>query len=316
MIGPQRIVRNVTSHEITISEAGIVIGVAESVDLLSSYTKEEISRFNSLLTYIVDVSLILNDGVKDYIDVGEALRVLSGYTAATPETADGKLILQASPRPLSPKTYTHWTGRGDDLVNTRRGLGEPLLIEVDSEEESKDINVHFLSDSQVYLRQAYVGWENAGWGNTFSAHIWSEPTLLVEMSNTPDSSFTVDLYHRIFPTAPGEGTHILAGHPVPVPMQDANHQPCGHWNLKQDLSGFDYVPDGTGLYDWFDISLKVNTFVNYFPCYKDNYQMVLLDSDDIELIAPGYYLQIHVLNPAHVDFKLWAILVTYREETM
>jgi hypothetical protein len=313
LIGPARIVTNVTSHDITIPEAGLVLEPGQSKDLLESYDLGEISKFNSLFVYITDKSLTLSDGLNNYTEVGDALRLLANYTAVNRETSDGKLILQASPRPLSPKTYTHWTGRGDDLVNSRRGLGESLMIEIASEEESKELDVHFLTDSQVYLRQAYIGWENAGWGNSLSAHIWSEATVMIPVD---EGSFIIDQYHRIFPTPPGEGTHVLGGHPVPVPMKDANNQPCGHWNLKPDMSGFDFVLDGTGLYDWFDISLKVNTFVNWLPLYKDNYEMLVLGSDDIELIAPGYYLQVQILNPAHVDFKVWAMLVTYREETM
>jgi hypothetical protein len=323
MIGPSRIIKNNSAQEIMIVELGQVIPVGEEIDLVLAYTLDVIARCDSLVTLIATELAVFNDGLRDYA-VAEAIRTLmniqitpsidtDGKISVTllgqPVSYDKKLVVQSSPRPLTPKTYTHWTGSGDDIENALRGKGPKLLISVSGSESEKHQDVQFLTDSLTYLRQAYIGWENAPWGATVHAEFYALPTILVP---SPSGPYYVDAYYRVRATV--SGGYVFGAQPWPVPALDANHQPCGYWELTEDYN-LNYKPDGDGAYNLYPVEARLGVFLNEIPVYGTNYGMTLLDSADIEMIAPGYFLRIYVHNAdPGTDWKLWAWLVCYKED--
>jgi hypothetical protein len=246
---------------------------------------------------------VFNDGLADY-GVADAIRVLFSLTSKPPETYDGKVISHPSPRPLDPKTYTYWTGRGDSLI--QRAAGDLLAFDVASGTASMTIEIPFHYGPTNYIRQAFIGYENAGWLNSVSASLAAGYTPVVE--GGPQPIYVVD--NHIIKLDVASGTHTLAGYPVPVPAYPFNGS-VGYWNVENFTPS--YVPDGTGTYNFYDIDIPVGTFMEDFLIYGTNYQFIRLDSNDIENVPPGYLLKITVHNRAGVDFKVWANLYEYKQ---
>jgi hypothetical protein len=250
-------------------------------------------------------TVTLNDGLKDY-EAAEAIRVLFQLTTLSPETYDGKVITHPSPRPLNPKTYTYWTGRGDSLV--QRAAGDLLAFDVKADTPTMTIEVPFHYGPMNYLRQAFIGYENAGWLNSVSASLVAGYTPIVE--GGPQPIYKV-VNHIIHLDISGGGTHSLAGYPVPVPAYPFNGS-VGYWNINPDFTPA-WVPDGTGTYNFYDIDIPVGTFMQDFLIYGTNFHPITLDSNDIENVPPGYMLTVTVNNRAGVDFKVWANLYEYKQ---
>ena len=136
--------------------------------------------------------------------------------------------------------------------------------------------------------------------------------LATNLIPNPAGPYYIDECYRIRATV--SGGMNFSSHPWPVPAKDANHQPCGYWDLTPayDLV---YNTDGTGAYNLYPVDVRLGMFLNHVPVYGTNYQMTLLDSDDIEMIAPGYYMKVSIHNAdPGTDWKLWAWLVCYKED--
>ena len=310
-LGSKRIIRNESAEAILISELGISILPGYEKDLLTTRTLLEISQANSLLPFVLSGDAVFNDGDMDY-PAADAVRILFQITESTPSSYDGKSIVQASPRPLNPKTYTHWTGAGDDINLGVRGAGEKLILTISGSEQEKTKDCYFLTDSLCYLRQAYVSWEGAPLYSTISADMYALPTILTEVT-AGSGILSIDGQGRIVLTPSGNYVFGYPG-PWPVPAYDYNGEPNGFW----DIHDFNLLPtsSGTGSYNLYPVEVKVGTFLNEFNIYKDNYQPLLLDSDDIELIAPGYFLRLTAKNSPvdPKDFTVLANLVMYKQD--
>jgi len=80
---------------------------------------------------------------------------------------DGSLKIFSSPSERG--TYLYFTGRGDDLVNGIVGKGEKLdLINPDAEQE---VSIDIGFTETVYLKDGYMFWENAQYGDTISLEV-------------------------------------------------------------------------------------------------------------------------------------------------
>jgi hypothetical protein len=344
MIGPSRIIKNNSAQEIMIVELGQIIPVGEEIDLVLAHTLDVIARCDSLVPLIASGEAVFNDGLTDYA-VADAIRTLmnievpravdaSGYQKVhidgNPLTYDNKVIVHSSPRPLTPKTYTHYMGRGDDLGSSLHGESD-VQFAMTCTGTYAEADFKFISDGMVYMRGAAFGWENCAWGVEVSAEMYADYTPLYEAPS--NNLFEVDAYRRIYMPneggVPTGGTYSFAGNPVPVPALDANGLPCGHWD--SDGLSLTYNPTVSGAYDLYDVEVQVARFVQKIPMYGTNYTLKSLESDDVEYIPPGYFMRMRIWNPeVHTDLvnnelvthsgchpcRFWGYFFAYRESTL
>lgn len=347
MVGSNRIIKNDTSQEVIIVELGQVIPVGESVDLVPQHSLDEIARCDSLIDLLTSGLVIFNDGIRDY-ELVEAVRVLMNITvplatdsdgnyqmviAGNPTAYDKKIVVHSSPRPLSPKTYTHYMGRGDDLDTSLHGEGpSSFAMTVSGAYFEQDFK--FITDGQVYLRGAAFGWENCVWGTEISAEMYADPTPLYTAAS--GNLLEVNAYHRIYMPMDGGGspiggTYSFAGNPVVVPSVDANLNPVGYWDFDSATLSLTPNPTCSGAYDLYDIEVQVARFVQKIPLYGSNYTLKSLESDDVEYVPPGYFMRMRIWNPEiHEDLidgqlvtvsgykpcRFWGYFFSYRESTL
>ena len=341
-IGSQKIVTNNTEADVLISDLGLwVTASGGQIDLLESETSEDIAKSSSLIELVASGTLQVSDGETDY-GLASAIRFLSGTQqefsfdeqgdlqiklAENPTAYDKKLVVHSSPRPLVPKTYTHYMGRGDDLVSSLHGESEASFA-LTCSGAYQEVDFKFISDGQVYMRGAAFGWENCAWGVEVSAEMYSDetPLYVAESGNT----YKVDEYHRIYYSAE-DGDYSFAGNPVPVPALDANGNPVGYWDLTAD--GMSILPNATvsGAYDLYNIEVQVARFVQKIPMYGSNYTLKSLESDDVEYMPPGYFMRMKIWNPeqhyklvdgeyqlvsSYQPCRFWGYFFAYRESTL
>ena len=340
IVGSNRIIRNNTQEDLLIVELGQMILAGETRDLSLSYSMPEIARADSLIPMIAAGSVTVNDGIQDY-GVAAAIRLLmnidvprvpdsTGYQyvhiTGNPRDYDDKLVVHSSPRPLSPKTYTHYMGRGDNMDTSLHGEGPPFTITVTG--TYGETEHHFLSDSTLYMRGAFFGWENAAWGTEVSCEMWASASQVYQ---APAGNFLgVDQYGAIYLDMVS-GMYSWASAPIPTPALNAHFQPDGWWDLNS--TGTSLVPNTTqsGAYNLYVQDRQVARFIQKMQIYRNNYDLRSLESDDIEQVPPGYYFRIKVFNPeVHDEFvngeyltvsgcqpvRLWGTFFSYREDTL
>lgn len=339
--GSKRNVTNTTDDSIRIWGLGATISGGETRDLAEYYTYDKIAKCDHLLELVASGTLTFDDGISDY-GVADSLRLLANLEpqfsfddngelntklSENPTSYDKKIIVHASPRPLTPKTYTHYMGRGDDLSSSLHGEGEQQFALTCSGSYA-EADFYFITDGQVYMRGAAFGWENCAWGTEVSAEMFSSPTELytAESGNT----YSIDNYHRIYYDMVS-GTHSFAGNPVPVPALDANSNPVGFWDVSAD--GLSLSPNTTqsGGYDLYNVEVQVARFVQKIPLYGTSYALKSLESDDVEYLPPGYFMRMKIWNPEeHYNYvdgnyeyvsgyqtcRFWGYFFAYRESTL
>jgi hypothetical protein len=341
MIGPSRIIKNNSAQEIMIVELGQIIPVGEEIDLVLSHTIDEIARCDSLITLIASGDVVFSDGLADYTNIAQAIRVLMSIEAPRAVDAagyqkvniagnqldyDNKIIVHASPRPLTPKTYTHYMGRADNLDTSLHGEGIRFALTVTGTYGTFDFP--FLSDSMLYMRGAFFGWENAAWGAEMTCEMYAKAS---EVYMAPGFNFlTIDSQNRIHLDM-ASGTYSWAANPVPTPALNYYYQPCGYWNLSANGESLVYDATGSGTYDLYTVERQVARFVQKMQIYGTNFNLKSLESDDVEMIPPGYFFRMSVWNPeVHEDFidgqyitvsgckplRLWGTFFSYRQDTL
>lgn len=341
-IGSQKIITNNNDYEVSINDLGIVVTASGGqIDLLDSSSSEEIAQSDDLITLVASGTISVSDGENSY-GVADAVRFLHGITqefsfdeegklktklAENPTSYDKKIIVHASPRPLSPKTYTHYMGRGDDLSSSLHGEGDQQFA-ITCSGAYQEADFYFISDGQVYMRGAAFGWENCAWGTEVSAEMFSSPTELYVAES--GNIYKVDGYHRIYYDA-DDGDYSFAGNPIPVPALDANGNPEGYWDVSAD--GLSISPNTTqsGGYNLYDIEVQVARFVQKIPLYGNNYALKSLESDDVEYLPPGYFMRMKIWNPeehytlvsgtyqrisGYQPCRFWGYFFSYRESTL
>jgi hypothetical protein len=340
-VGSNRIIINNSDTDLLITEAGQSITASGGyVDLSESFSSAEIARFGSLITLIASGTITINDGLRDY-GIAEGIRLLMSIEVPRSVDADGnqyiniagnpldydrKIVVHSSPRPLSPKTYTHYMGRGDCLDTSLHGEGIRFALTVTGTFGSFDFP--FLSDSQLYMRGAFFGWENAAWGTEMTCEMYAGASLVYE---DPSFNFlTIDQFNRIHLDM-ASGTYSWAANPVPTPAYDYYFQPCGFWNLNASGDSLVYDATGSGTYDLYTVERQVARFVQKMQIYGTNQGLKSLESDDVEYIPPGYFFRMSVWNPEVHDelvngtyvtitgcqpMRLWGTFFSYRQDTL
>ena len=235
-IGAQKIVINNTDSDIIIDDLGLVVTASGgSVDLSAETSTDEIAKSDDVLTLVASGTLQVSDGERSY-GIADAVRFLHGIQqeftfdehgdlkmklAENPTSYDKKIVVHSSPRPLVPKTYTHYMGRGDDLSSSLHGESD-VSFALTCSGAYAEADFHFITDGQVYMRGASFGWENCSWGVEVSAEMYASATPLYVAAS--GNTYSVDAYHRIYYDV-GDPSYSFAGNPVVVPAQDANGNP-------------------------------------------------------------------------------------------
>lgn len=228
------------------------------------------------------------------------------------ESSGNKLAIHESSRPqIDGKFFhTYWSGAGDDMSTPAIGDGNVLTVDVLPGDAIKTVDIQFHKDyGDVYLHEGYIQWENAGWGDTVDVEIYATATPLQQAANL---DYTIDAGVKIRYAAGGAGTGTdgLNGDPVWVP----NTTGTGWWNTDGVTATFS--SSQTGAYDWYNIEILANRFMNKVPVYGSSTNYVMLQSADTTLLPSGYLVRITANNNSSTAWKTWMIMTLYRENTV
>jgi len=317
-----RTIRNTTTNDIFLIDFGNQLikatGDINGDDLLQLVNRELIIKNSSqMFTLISDGSLIVLDANNnDIIDPLEGWKYLTDERKELIDAASGKVAVQESSRPIvDGKLFnTVWSGAGDDMTVPTIGGGPLLLVQtqVGVPKVSQDIEFH-PNFGDVYLHEGYVMWQNAGWGDCIDVEVIAKPTPLQTVSALDYELVNVTTgVNKIIAASggPGTGTHGLNGTPVFVP----NETQTGYWNLINGVPSFSSTQ--TGLYDWYDVEIPVNRFINRVPLFGTSSNYIMLQSADSVLMPPGYVLRITTFNNSDTIWKAWMFMTIYREKTV
>lgn len=270
---------------------------------------------NQVFTDISNGNLIVNRGADD---TGDVVNPLEGWQWLTgederkidPETR--KLSVHESSRPLVPgKSFlTVWTGVGDDVSNHILGGGPRLNIETQVGVPTASQDIEF--DPQfgsIYIHEGYAQWEAAGWNDCIDVCAVAKPTPLQTSTNLDYELDGTKI--KIASGGAGTGTHGLAGNPVFVP----NRSNSGYWSLDSNDNPV-YSPTQEGKYDWHNVEVVVNRFINKVPVYGSSANYIMLQGADTSFFPPGYVLRIIAFNNSNTAWRAWMFLTIYREQTV
>lgn len=238
--------------------------------------------------------------------------LINSATLLTSESSGKKLAIHESSRPqISGKSFhTYWTGAGDDMSTPAIGQG-PLLDCIASIGTAiETVEAQFHKDyGDVYLHEGYIQWENAGWEDYINVEIYATATPLQQATNL---DYTIDASVKIRAAAggPGTGTDGLNGDPVWVP----NAAGTGWWDTDGVTATFSATQ--TGAYDWYNIEILANRFMNRIPVYGSSSSYIMLQSADTTLLPNGYLVRVTAHNISNTAWRAWMFMTLYREQTV
>lgn len=226
--------------------------------------------------------------------------------------SEGRNRVLASTKPVLPGKimYFYWTGISDDVsgANIDLGAGTSVTIDVAAEDAEKNIDLYFGNHHHgelVYIAGGAFQWEDAQIGDSISMVVMASATPTQQMANL---DFNVDGENRLVATAPGTGTHGLAGVPTFVP----NYCNKGYWNLTPELTA-EFSPTGEGMFDWFTVDVEAARFVNQLPLFGTESKGLQLSSPETSQLPAGYFLKICCHNGSNTAWKLTGSVMLYRE---
>jgi hypothetical protein len=289
--------------------AGQTIGAGQYYTLDTS----EYNVWNTDANVMVSVgngTLVVNKGADNTDDMDPIIgwNWLKGDTQPLSEVGT-KLWVHESSKPAIPgKSFTTiWTGAGDDINNHVLGGGDILIVETSAGVNTTSKEVLFdPTFGDVYLHEGYVQWSGAGWGDYINVEVVAKATAVQTSTN---KNYNI-VNHKIVATAPGTGTHGLAGTPVFVP----NTAGTGWWDLNGATPAFNVTQ--TGAYDWYDIDVVVARFMNKVPVYGSSANYIMLQSADAAHVPPGYAVRVTAFNNSSSSWKAWMIMTLYRERSI
>jgi hypothetical protein len=206
--------------------------------------------------------------------------------------------------------YFHWTGVSDDVsgANTVVGGGQSCIVELGAQDTSKSVDLHFGNYKHgelVYIAGGAFQWENSDFGDLISMIVMASETPTQQSTNL---DFNVDGEDRLVATAPGTGTHGLAGTPVFVP----NYCNKGYWNLTPEWQP-EFVPGMTGMFDWFTVEREAARFVNKLPLFGTETKGMQLSAPETSQLPHGYFLRVECENGGGGGWTLVGSVMLYRE---
>ncbi len=241
------------------------------------------------------------------------INVETGDVEPVPFVAsEGRNRVLASTKPVIPGKvlYFHWTGMGDDVsgANTVVGAGETIIVELGAQDTTKAVDLHFGNFKHgelVYIAGGAFQWEGSDFGDLISMIVMAGAT---PTQQSTDLDFNVDGEDRLIATAPGTGTHGLAGTPVFVP----NYCNKGYWNLDVNWQP-EFVPGMTGMFDWFTVEREAARFVNKLPLFGTETKGMQLSAPETSQLPHGYFLRVECESAGGNGWKLVGSVMLYRE---
>ena len=175
--------------------------------------------------------------------------------------------------------YLYFTNRGDDIENGIVGKGNKLFIDNTAGLESNSVSIQFLEDIQ--LKDAYVFWENAVWGDAITIEVVLPKNTLFE-SNTDQGN-----------------VNVIDGVVTPV---TASHTPDATW---------------TGSHMFFPIDVPLVRFFNEISLNGTNMVGTIFESKGVALINKELQLKMTVTSETkNSNIKLALTAELYRENTI
>jgi hypothetical protein len=244
--------------------------------------------------------------------------------ATFPKDVRTMVKITQRPIPIDGKLfYTCWTNAGDDLEDETRGTGTTICLDIKSTDTIVSVDLSFLSASEnIYIYEAYLAWENAGFCDEILAEVWAAPSPIFEMEN---GDYNADPVSKEITPAypPNTGNCTLAGMPTFVRCSNWQMNDPLQWNGWWDLlvdeeTGAQYPAfnmQQKGQYDWYTVELLIFRFVK-FSVFGTNYHPVVLLSQDVELIPPNYFIRITAVNNSLTNWKFVGNIVIFREHTV
>lgn len=232
---------------------------------------------------------------------------------------DQRSLVKVTQRPIpidGSTLYTCWTCSGDDLSNEIRGAGNNFMLACTAEDTTTSVDVRFLTASEkVHIFECYIAWENAGFGDYFTAEFWAKASPVTSATN---SNYTLDPSTHKIRYTPGTGNCTLTGTPTFVQCSNYSYDHTtwnGWWDL--DPTGSYPIPSMTqkGQFDWYDIDVIVFRFIK-FSVLGTCHTPLHLKSEDTQLLPPNYFIKVTLHNISQTAWKLVGNLVIFREHTV
>lgn len=308
---------NVSQLEGEISDSSITIAVDridKSGDDISIHFKAALSagEETTLDTLTTDHVAQPSEAEKTPVLVHEVNAETGVIEPVQFSSSEGRNRVLASTKPVLPGKimYFYWTGVGDDVsgANAVVGGGSLVSITVAAADSQQDLDLYFGNYKHgelVYIAGGAFQWQSTDFGDRISMIVMAAATPTQQSVNL---DYNVDGEDRLIATAPGTGTHGLGGTPVFVP----NYCNKGYWNLTPELTA-EFVPGGTGMFDWFTVEKEAARFVNQLPLFGTETKGLQLSSPETSQLPAGYFLRISCHNGSGTDWKLTGSVMLYRE---
>lgn len=228
-------------------------------------------------------------------------------------SSEGRHRILASTKPVLPGKilYFYWAGVSDDISDpTKVGVGEgnAIFLDVEAGDTTKSVDLkygNFSHGELVYIAGGAFQWEDTTFGDAISMVVMASATPTQQSVNL---DYNVDGDDRLIATAPGTGTHGLAGTPVFVP----HYCNKGYWNLTADFQA-EFRPAADGMFDWYTTEREAARFVNQLPLFGTETKGLQLSSPETSQLPAGYFLRITCHNGNGTAWKLTGSVMLYRE---
>jgi len=236
-----------------------------------------------------------------------------------PVASDGKKRVLASHKPVidGKESFNYFTSVGDLVASGIQGGGQAMMVEVTSGTSDATVDIHFMNccpnlQEVIYVFGGAIGWEDAGWGDTFNFEIHAKASPVVPKVVADTIPLPVDYNldgDKICYAGPGAGTHALGGMPVFVPAWDTD----GHWDLDKVNMVPVPVASGTGHFNWHTTEQKVGNYISELMVYGTNHVPEIIDATEAAPLPYGHWLKLRITNNSNTDWRLWGWLRMYRE---
>jgi len=313
------IVTNNTASSVVIEDLnGFEITASGTENLTDYFTTYEISKSNSLINYVADVTFSINNGIRDLTSaegvkfcLGEAYDI---FIEGEYRDRSGKLRVHQTSRKLGLRIM--WTGVGDDMSSiTKVGGGEYLSFDYhigDTEPMVKYIDFN-IAENETWLHEGYLTWSN---GDMDTLSLSMVPRT-VTVSGVSGGDKTVYGGYMVIPTASGQGNYeIVNDLTIPnnglvyMPNNDLNEAPVAYWDADYNLTTHKYEnirPNytGTGRYNIFSYEVVLAQFVRQVPLLASGF--ISLTSSDTDQMGQGMRLKMVADTNDNTEDHDWSV---------
>lgn len=291
-------VRNVTDELITLSEYSINISPGQTIDLLEELQLFELQQCESMMKFVVDNALIVNNGEKD-LTITEASKFLHNQALA-PTDRSGRPRMHQTSRPEG--TTTCWMAIGDDMTNPdptkRLGQGNPCIINHRIGEQDSPFYLDFCTMQNItYIHEGHISYSDC---NFDKIECMIVPQLVTPV---PATGTSFRMYNGIIIPAANDGDVDLDlntlmkpdGGLVQVKYDETGKKTsAGFWDADWNETSHCFenltaAPDGSGEFNIFYYEMVFSRFVVDFLVGSGS---ALYQSSDIDRLWHGMRLKV------------------------